>query len=332
MDCIINFLGNVMSKILRPGSLLRVKRKYQILEFLESGGFSDIYIGKNTDNNRKVIIKILKNDKFDDKIQAENYWRRERAFINIQSKFAPYALQLHDAFIDRFNQNNPKFIFITSYINGYDFETWFHQFREQGRHDFHEYLIRNIFIPLADYFVFTHSHGLIHRDFSPSNIMITKYKKRITPVVIDWGAGLNFDPATIENIPQDLNDLPYSDDDQIYTPGYAPPEIDLGKIQVPQSDIYSFGMILHYAASGGEEPKELSGNALKRFKIQWEDYDYHEMLKKVVEKCIKYEPRDRYRTFERVREDLKKYLSVININNKKKKRSSFNNKNISGKS
>ena len=216
-----------MAKKLHAGSLLRIKRKYQIIEFLESGGFSDIYIGKNLENNRKVVIKILNNEKFDDNIQAEQYWRRERAFINIQSKYSPYALQLIDALVDRINPNNPKFIFITSYINGLDFETWFQHFQDENRLDFYEYLIKYIFYPLSDYFAFVHSHGLIHRDFSPGNIMVTKlkHKKRIVPVVIDWGAGLNFDPATIDRIPSDLKDLPYSDDDQIFTPGYAPPAV-----------------------------------------------------------------------------------------------------------
>lgn len=309
-----------MAKKLKPGSLLRIRRKYQILEFLESGGFSDIYIAKNVESNRKVVIKILINENFDDIAQAEQYWRRERAFINIQSQYAPYALQLIDALIDKINPDNPKFIFITSYIKGHDFETWFHQFKEENRPDFCDYLIKNVFYPLAEYFTFTHSHGLIHRDFSPGNIIISKYKKRTVPVVIDWGAGLNFDPATIDKEPPDLEDLPYSEDDQIFTPGYAPPEIDMGRIQVPQSDIYSFGKIMHFALSGGEEPKELSGSALKRFKIQWEDYNYPEFLKKVVEKCIRYEPKDRYRTFEEVKQDLKQYLNKINNNGRKSRK------------
>lgn len=305
-----------MSKRLRPNSLLRCRRKYQIIQFMESGGFSDLYLGRNTETNRKVVIKILKNEEFDDLKQAEQYWRRERAFISIQSQYSPHALQLIDSIIDNFNPENPKFIFITSYIKGQDFELWLYDFVIQERPDFYKFLIKHIFIPLCDYFSFIHGHGLIHRDFSPGNIMITKVKKKTIPVVIDWGASLNFDPATLYDEPKLLEDLPYCEDDQIYTPGYAPPEIDMGKIQVPQSDIYSFGMILHFAINGGNEPKELKNSEHWKSPIDWEDFDYPEMLQQIVKNCIQYEPIDRYLTFEDIQKDLKKYLTSVSSKKK----------------
>ena len=305
-----------MNKKLKPNSLLRSRRKYQIIKSLESGGFSDLYLGKNVETNRKVVIKILKNDKFDDMKQAEQYWRRERAFIHIQSQYSPHALQLIDSVVDRFNRENPKYIFITNYINGLDFEIWLQNFLDLNPPDFHKSLIKYIFLPLVDYFIFIHSHGLIHRDFSPGNIMVTKVKNKFIPVVIDWGASLNFDPATLYDEPKDLEDLPYCEDDQIYTPGYAPAEIDLGKIQVPQSDIYSFGMIMHFALSGGKEPQELKGEEFKKFAIDWDEFDYPRALMRVVERCIQYEPKDRYLSFDDVQVDLKKYLTQVSSKKK----------------
>ena len=293
--------------MLKPGKSLRARRKYQITKFLESGGFSDLYLGLNKQNNHKIVIKILKNSEFDNSHQAEEYWRRERAFINIQSKYSPDTLKLIDSFIDRFNPDTPKFVLVTNYIQGMDFTDWFDDYCDKDPPHFYRYLVKNIFLPLCDYFIYIHSHGLLHRDFSPSNIMV-KTKGKVIPVVIDWGASLNFDPGKLYDKPPLLKKMEYTDELQIYTPGYAPPEVNEGKGMVPQSDIYSFGGIMYYCFTKGQQPDEDDPVEDTYLTPQDINEDCPDELEYVVERCTRYEPRDRFISFEEVKMELKRFV------------------------
>jgi len=294
--------------VLKIGQFLRGNRKYKVLEFLEEGGFSNLYLGLNTSTNRHVVIKVLHNDKFDDFEQEEKYFRREKAFIDIQSKFSMHALQLIDSLILKRTTDNPKFIIITNYIKGKDFISWFNELLKKGPQNFYTYIMRNIFKPLGEYLAFCHEHGLLHRDFSPSNIIISKKKTKIIPVVIDFGGSLNFDPALLYEVPPLLDDLDDASEDYIYTEGYYPPEVEYQKAFLPQSDIYCFGAVLFYCLSLGVERNENNdyGGFVLAPKIFNEECPIE--LNRIVTKCTQYEPKDRYLSFEEIVSDIKKYL------------------------
>jgi serine/threonine protein kinase len=309
--------------MLKPNQSLPSRRKYKILELIAEGGFADLYLGLNEKTNRKVTIKILRNSEFDSLIQAENYLRREVAFIDIQSKFSPNCLQLAEDIIEKRNPNKPRFILVMNYINGVDFEDWYSELLENPPPNLYKYLVQNIFLELSKYVEYCHHHGILHRDLSSGNVLVSMKKGKPVPAVIDWGAGLNFDPAELYEIPLLLEDMGDAKEFQIFTDGYSPPEIDMGKGMNCQSDIYSFGTIMYYAFTLGKTRKKCTKNEHYILDPIKKNKDCPAPLAKIVIKCTQYEPRDRYLSFDTIREDLQAFLK----DERKKKSQEKKNKN-----
>ncbi|AUG75325.1 serine/threonine protein kinase [Kitasatospora sp. MMS16-BH015] len=88
-----------------------------------------------------------------------------------------------------------------------------------------------------------HRARIIHRDLKPSNILVT----RDGPRVIDFGIS----KPTAEALPTASGEI-------IGTPGFMSPEHAAGEDLTPASDLFSFGAVLAFAATGrapfGEGP------------------------------------------------------------------------------
>ncbi|WP_371804736.1 protein kinase domain-containing protein [Candidatus Lokiarchaeum ossiferum] len=295
------------SDLLKEGSFLKLKDQYLVDKFLIAGGFSDVYTGIRVKDSKKVIIKVLRNIDFDDHIQAENYWRRECAFIDIGSFFSPLTMKLLDSMADKRNFDHFKFILVTNFIEGPEFGIWYEKWIKNAPSGIEQitFLLNFVFIPLCEHLQFCSNHGLIHRDFSTTNFIMSTNKDngQVYPVIIDWGAGRNFDPATLYDNPPYIEEME-GIGTQIYTPGFSSPEVMEGKPPVPQTDIYNFGSIMYFAFSGGKYRKNdiLTTDYILNPREEVEDCP--KLIANIVKRCTQYQPRDRYITFNELLEDL----------------------------
>jgi hypothetical protein len=90
-------------------------------------------------------------------------------------------------------------------------------------------------VALADALAAIHRARVVHRDLKPSNILLTPD----SPVVIDFGiANLRGGPAITRT------------GTTIGTPGWMAPEQVRGKRSGPRADVFSWGLVVAYAASG----------------------------------------------------------------------------------
>lgn len=127
---------------------------------------------------------------------------------------------------------------------------------------------------------------LIHRDLKPENLLVGADG---IVRLIDFDASRTYK----QNAKQDTKLLG--------TEGYAAPE-QYGYLQSDmRSDIYSIGtvlyeLLLHEPYPKGAEQKEWKKNA-----------HIHRELKKIIEKCTKFAPQDRYKTVQQLKKDLQTY-------------------------
>ena len=146
---------------------------------------------------------------------------------------------------------------------------------------------RNIFQQIIDGIYYLHRIGICHRDLKPENILFdTKEKKRIK--IIDFGLSNLY---IYSDEKKDLLETPCG------SPGYAPPEMILGKKYCGiMTDIWSCGIIL-YAMMFGCLP--------------FDDYEEEKLYKKIIEGKYEY-PNDII-----VSEEAKKFIHSILVVNPK---------------
>jgi Tol biopolymer transport system component len=95
---------------------------------------------------------------------------------------------------------------------------------------------------IADALAAAHAKGIIHRDLKPQNIMLTKSGVK----VLDFGlAKSRQDDLTLTASHVVMG-----------TPAYMAPEQREGKECLPESDIYSLGLILYEMAAGKRPPQD----------------------------------------------------------------------------
>lgn len=93
-----------------------------------------------------------------------------------------------------------------------------------------------------------HAAGIVHRDLSPSNVIICDHADELSVKILDFGVAKRLDMPS-----QTLGPLG--------TPGYLAPEQLRGRV-TPRSDVYSLGAILWWALTGHERPDDFHDGSL----------------------------------------------------------------------
>lgn len=156
-----------------------------------------------------------------------------------------------------------------------------------------------------------HAEGIVHRDIKPENVL---FDSATTPKLADFGISASIRKRhTIANFMGHAKEV-------FATGTYSPPEqIDpkkAMKVMGPTNDVYAFGAMMYEILTLGELPfgsfddfmNDMAAYERKKKEENWDRATLRKhanaQWEKVVEKCIRAEPEDRYQSMDDILIDL----------------------------
>jgi serine/threonine-protein kinase len=220
-------------------SLLNQKLdEYRIEALLGKGGMARVYRAVDDRLDRYVALKIIEKPFRADVDYVSRFEREARAIARLE----------HDHIVSlyRFGEAAGLLYIAMQFIDGLDLGKIMGLYRTDGEFMLFDD-IRRITAEVCRALDYAHSQGVIHRDLKPSNVMLDKQGK---VYLTDFGLVLLSDVTTRGEV--------------LGSPRYVSPEQAVSSANVvPQSDLYSVGVILYEMLTGrvpfyGDKPLDVA--------------------------------------------------------------------------
>jgi serine/threonine protein kinase len=210
-----------------------VEGKYEVLARLRGGGMGEVYRVRHIHLNETRIIKLLRAGLEAQSDAAERFHREARLATQVKH---PRVATLHD--YSRLSDGS--FYMVWEFIEGQDVESWL---REKGV--FPISIALELGIQALSGLEAIHRAGIVHRDLSPDNLMITSDRRgRLGVKIIDLGLAKDTeDPGLIESQDKGFGGkLNYCSPEHVgLVEGVRPDRL---------SDLFSFAIVLYKMVSG----------------------------------------------------------------------------------
>jgi serine/threonine protein kinase len=207
--------------------------RYETQKLLGEGGMGKVYLARQTDLNRTVVVKIMHDHVASDPKFRERFQRETLVMARFQH---PNAVTLYDASVtDEYGS-----CIVMEYVKGINLESLL---QKNGRLSFGR--VARIVTQLCDVLGAAHEQNIIHRDLKPANIMISEPdtpKERVK--VMDFGLAKLLDDGQLKQVTDTAVDF------AVGTPGYIAPEQVRGEMMDHRGDLYSVGVMLFELITG----------------------------------------------------------------------------------
>jgi len=274
---------------LSPGVLVG---NYRILREIGHGGQGRVFLAEDEALHRHVALKTVAVG------HAGADWLKR--FHNEACALArvqhPNIVHVFEAF-----QQNDLPFFAMEYVEGHPLSDLLHRttFRRE------EFL--ELMVTCCNAMAFAHSHGVIHRDLKPQNILVTASGE---PKISDFGLAT----ALQDDTPLSAVTL---EGEILGSPAYMAPEQAQGRRDLfgPPTDVYALGTIL-YEGLAGRLPFQADTPMEQMFRMVNEepqpltalDPSIDPDLNAICMKALEKHPHDRYPTAGALAADLRRYL------------------------
>ncbi len=210
--------------------------KYQILDRLGVGGMGEIFKVRHIHLNELRVIKIMRPNVASDDQGLQRFLQEARTSTTIKHK--NLAMLYDFAQLD-----DGSYYMVWEFIDGTNIQKWI---GENG--PMPPRLAIEVAIQALTGLDHLHSMGLIHRDISPENIMLSQdHHGKLLVKVIDFGIAKSLaEGETGHGLTQTgmfLGKLKYASPEQA---GYLKEDEHLD----PRSDLYSFGIVMYEMLAG----------------------------------------------------------------------------------
>ena len=229
--------GEKVTTFQRTYAARLIDGKYQILDRLGIGGMGEIFKVRHIHLNELRVIKIMRPNVAADDQGMQRFLQEARTSTMIKDK--NLAMLYDFAQLD-----DGSYYMVWEFIDGTNIQKWMSQNGAMPAR-----LTIEISIQALHGLDHLHSMGLIHRDISPENIMLSQdHHGKLLVKVIDFGIAkqLGESEASGQGLTQTgmfLGKLKYASPEQA---GF----LKEGERLDPRSDLYSFGIVMYEMLAG----------------------------------------------------------------------------------
>ena len=265
---------------------MTIAERYEILGKIGSGGMADVYKAKDHKLNRFVAVKVLKPE-----------FREDTTFIRkFRSEAQAAAVLTHPNIVNVYDVGDDEGVYyiVMELIEGITLKEYI---SKKGKLSIKE--ATSIAIQVSMGLEAAHSHGIVHRDVKPQNIIISMDGK---VKVTDFGIARAASSNTISsNVMGSVH--------------YSSPEQVRGGYSDEKSDIYSLGITLYEMVTGkvpfdGDTTVAIAIKHLQEEMVPPSVYtpELPHSLEQIIFKCTQKSVDRRYQNMEDVIADLKHSL------------------------
>jgi serine/threonine-protein kinase len=213
---------------------------YRIVRLIGRGGMGSVYLGERStgDFAHQVAIKIIKPGLLSDTL-VERFERERQTLAGLTH---PAIAQLYDG--GETGHGSPYFIM--EYVDGLPLLEWV-ETNAPSRAE-----RQRLFCAICAAVAFAHRNLVVHRDLTPSNVLVTKDG---AVKLIDFGIAR---PADETRAPEAGREAGQPSIGSLsLTPGYAAPERMTSREVTTAADIFSLGKLLAKLAPPGPRDRDL---------------------------------------------------------------------------
>lgn len=199
---------------------------YEIRRLIGRGGMARVYEGFDANLHRSAAIKVINPQSEDNDEMKQRFFREARAVANLHH---PNIVTVY-----QFGQGENLYYLAMRLLEGQTLLQKLKRLRTQKRFIETDQLL-SIVDDVSAALDYAHRNGVIHRDIKPSNVMLSNDKHAI---LMDFG-------LLMETSGDNTLGTAFG------TPRYIAPEQAVASDRaVPQSDIYSLGVIVYEMVTG----------------------------------------------------------------------------------
>lgn len=265
--------------------------RYQIIKKIGSGGMAIVYLAKDLSLDRKVAIKVLREEYTEDSTFRRHFQKEAVAIAKLSHN---NIVGIYDIITE-----DETMCLVMEYIEG---ETLKDKINRDGAMPWQQ--VVKYGIQIANALAYAHSNQIIHKDVKSQNIIIDKHD---TVKITDFGISQMMNNTTITHNKGVLGSA-----------HYFSPEQARGEKLSYQTDVYSLGVVL-YEMLIGELPFTADNPvsvALKHIQEPAKNVhmlvnDIPESLGFIVSKCLEKNPENRFASMQA----LSKALSSLTMPN-----------------
>ncbi|MBX9693811.1 MAG: protein kinase [Cyanobacteria bacterium] len=216
---------------LTPGTKF-ASDKYLIKGILGEGGMSVVYDAHHDYSERRVAIKVLKDNLVDNEDSMARFKREAKAMCAIVH---PNLVTVYDSGLTDYGQP----YIVMDFLEGMSLE----QYLDDATCQPHPMELVSIFCQVCEALDAAHKKDLVHRDLKPSNIMLIEDAEGNAVVkLVDFG---------IAKFMGDNPEKRLTQAGEVFgTPPFMSPEQCKGEDLDSRSDIYSLGCVMYEAFTG----------------------------------------------------------------------------------